>query len=71
MSIRTAKEIHCDECSWWERLDGPRVSDEWPSMSRAGWRRSATGRHLCPTCSGVKKRATPVEFENAEQGEEG
>lgn len=71
MSIRTAKELVCDRCHWSERLDGPTITAEWPSLANAGWTRKA-GKHLCPKCSPTKRaRHSVVEFENAELGEQG
>lgn len=39
MSIRVAKELHCDGCGWWERLEVESVTYCWPSMSKRGWTR--------------------------------
>jgi hypothetical protein len=39
MSIQIAKEIHCDGCSEWLRMDYDLVRDAWPMMRREGWTR--------------------------------
>lgn len=72
VSIRTAKEIVCDACRCSERLDEPTVRAEWPSLSRSGWTRKR-GKHFCPKCSPSRTPNVrhPVEFENADLGEEG
>ena len=50
MTILTAKEIWCDGCAEWERLDTPRVNDEWPSFKASGWTRKG-GKHYCESCT--------------------
>jgi hypothetical protein len=51
VSILIAREIWCDICSEWVRLDsGETVADRWPEMSADGWTRKG-GRHFCPECS--------------------
>jgi predicted RNA-binding Zn-ribbon protein involved in translation (DUF1610 family) len=46
--IVTAREIHCDGCGWWIRIDST-IAVEWPSLAKEGWTRDA-GRHYCPKC---------------------
>lgn len=71
MSIRIAKEICCDNCHDSVRLDARTLTEEWPSLARDGWTRKG-GKHRCPKCSGKTRRARPpVEFENADRGDEG
>ena len=51
MSILTAKEIWCDQCGEWIRLDsGQTVNDEWVYLAKNGWTRGK-GKHFCPLCS--------------------
>jgi hypothetical protein len=49
MSIQTAKELHCDGCSEWFRLDYRNLTDQWKYLKKDGWTREA-GRHYCPLC---------------------
>ncbi len=47
--IQTAKEIHCDGCGEWLRIDADCVREVWPDLAREGWTREA-GNHWCPKC---------------------
>ena len=49
MSLQIAKEIHCDGCGEWLRLDFDLVREAWPMMRREGWTREG-GKHWCPLC---------------------
>ncbi len=49
MSPQTAKELHCDGCGEWMRLETGALSREWPELRKDGWTREG-GRHYCPLC---------------------
>ena len=49
MSLQAAKEIHCDGCGWWERLEAAALRDVWPELRKEGWTREK-GKHWCPKC---------------------
>jgi hypothetical protein len=49
MSFLTAKELHCDGCSEWMRLETGLLSREWADLRKEGWTREG-GRHYCPDC---------------------
>mgnify|MGYP006909287720 CR=1 FL=1 len=49
MSLLTAKELHCNGCSEWMRLETGALSREWPELKKEGWTREI-GRHYCPRC---------------------
>ena len=50
MTILIAKEIMCDGCAEWVRLDTPYVNDEWRFFKADGWSRKG-GKHWCPECT--------------------
>jgi Zn finger protein HypA/HybF involved in hydrogenase expression len=59
MSILTAKEIWCDGCGEWVRLEsGMLVNDEWCYLAKEGWTRSK-GDHFCPVCSSQDNQPAP------------
>jgi hypothetical protein len=45
----TAKELHCDGCGWWLRLDYGTLTEQWKWLRKEGWTRGE-GRHYCPKC---------------------
>lgn len=49
MSLFIAKEIHCDGCGEWMRLETGRMRVHWPELAKEGWTREA-GQHWCPQC---------------------
>jgi len=49
MSIQIAKELHCDGCSEWFRLDYDTITEYWKYLRQEGWTREA-GQHFCPKC---------------------
>ena len=49
MSLLTARELHCDGCSEWFRLEYHTLTQCWPELRREGWTRD-NGEHFCPTC---------------------
>jgi hypothetical protein len=57
MSIVTAKEIWCDICSEWVRLQYKNIEPEWRELRKEGWTREH-GQHFCPLCSARKKLET-------------
>jgi hypothetical protein len=58
MSILTAREIWCDGCAQWVRLDsGELMSEVWPELSKKGWSRKG-GEHWCEECTLKKEEET-------------
>jgi hypothetical protein len=49
VSILVAKEIHCDGCGAWVRMEGRTIEQDWSSMKKDGWTRQG-GRHYCKKC---------------------
>ena len=49
MSILIAKELHCDGCGEWFRLDYLTLTQQWKRLSKKGWTRKH-GKHWCPLC---------------------
>ena len=54
MTIITAKEIWCDECSNWLRIDLS-IRHDWPNLKKTGWSRK-NGKHYCPACTAKRKQ---------------
>lgn len=52
MSIMIAKEIHCDGCGEWLRVDdyGRIINEAWKQLKKEGWTRY-NGKHFCGDCS--------------------
>ena len=49
MSLMTAKELHCDGCGWWLRLDYDGLTAQWSKLRKEGWTRGGE-KHYCPDC---------------------
>jgi len=64
MSFLTAKELHCDGCGEWMRLETGRLGYEWPGLRKEGWTRDA-GKHYCPKCG------LHGSYDNWKEGEKG
>lgn len=51
MSIITAKELHCDGCGEWLRIDNAYLFNRvWRQLKKEGWTRFK-GEHWCPNCT--------------------
>tara|TARA_R110000772_G_C12944404_1_gene401348 strand:- start:46 stop:258 length:213 start_codon:yes stop_codon:yes gene_type:complete len=49
MSLQVAKELHCDGCGEWMRLEYDLMRYHWSELKKDGWTREK-GKHFCPKC---------------------